>query len=171
LSRAELSETELFGAGSSEAQPSEALPSEAQPSEAGSAAHDPVDAALRALRHRDLTEAGLERRLAAKGFGESERQHALATLRRTGIVDDGRFAEARAARLAGRGAGDALVRADLARAGVSSELIEDALSGLPPEAERARGIVERRGAGPKTSRYLSAKGFSDDTVAALGGTT
>jgi regulatory protein len=126
-----------------------------------------LDTALRALRHRDLSEVDLERRLAARGFDESERKAALATLRRTDLLDDRRFAESRAAALADRGAGDALIRYDLERAGVASELVEEVLVLLPSEAERAGRVVERRGRGPKTARYLRGKGFSDETVAAF----
>ena len=130
-------------------------------------AEDAVDAALRALRHRDLSAADLERRLRDRGFDEEERAIAVATLRRTGVLDDRRFAELRAAVLAGRGAGDALIRHDLVRAGVDSELVDDAVRVLEPERERARRIGDRRGLDPKTIRYLASKGFADETVAAL----
>jgi regulatory protein len=126
-----------------------------------------VDAALRALRHRDLSAADLEHRLEAKGYDETERADALATLQRTGLQDDRRFAESRAAALASRGAGDALVRYELVRAGVDEDLVADAIALLEPEAERALRVAERRGHGPKTARYLSGKGFSEDSLGAL----
>ncbi len=126
-----------------------------------------VDAALDALAHRDLSAADLERRLAAKGFDETAREEALATLRRTGVLDDRRFAESRAAALAARGAGDAFVRHDLIRAGIGPELVDEAIALLEPEAERALRIAERRGYGAKTARYLSGKGFSEDSLGAL----
>jgi SOS response regulatory protein OraA/RecX len=126
-----------------------------------------VDAALRALRHRDLSAADLEHRLGAKGYDETERADALATLQRTGLQDDRRFAESRAASLAARGAGDALVRHELVRAGVDEDLVAEAIALLEPEAERALRIAERRGHGPKTARYLSGKGFSEDSLGAL----
>ena len=124
-----------------------------------------LDAALEALRHRDRSEAELGRRLAEKGFGEADCEHALATLRRTGLLDDERFASARAASLAARGAGDALIRHDLERAGVPRELADAALEPLEDELLRARTIVGRRGPGPKTARYLGAKGFANETIA------
>jgi regulatory protein len=130
-------------------------------------ADDAVDAALRALRHRDLSASDLERRLAVRGFQEDDRLTALATLQRTGVVDDRRFAESRAAALADRGAGDALIRHELESAGIASELVEEAVSLLEPERERARRIVERRGLEPRTIRYLAGKGFAEETVAAL----
>jgi regulatory protein len=125
-----------------------------------------VDTALRALRHRDLSVREVEERLRAKGFEESERNQALATLERTGLVDDSRFAEARARSLAARGTGDRAIRHALRLAGVSGDQVEDALQTLAPEAERAGAIVARRGIGPKTARYLLGKGFSEEVVAA-----
>ena len=130
-------------------------------------AEDALEAALRALRHRDLSTADLERRLGSRGFDEEERAVAVATLQRTGVLDDRRFAELRAAALAGREAGDALIRHDLERAGVDSELVEDAVRLVEPERERARRIVERRGVDPKAIRYLASKGFADETLAAV----
>ena len=126
-----------------------------------------VDVALRALRHRDLSRRELEERLRTKGFGESERDEALETLERTGLLDDRRFAESRARSLASRGAGDAAIRHALARAGVEAEVVEEALETIEPEAARALSVVARRGVGPKTARYLRGKGFSDDVVAGV----
>jgi SOS response regulatory protein OraA/RecX len=126
---------------------------------------DALETALGALRYRDLSEAELEQRLATRGFAEHERGDAIATLRRTGLLDDHRFAQGRAASLVGRGAGDALIRDALERVGVPPEVVDDALEALEPEAERARVIAERRGRGPKTARYLNGKGFSGETVA------
>ena len=126
-----------------------------------------VDIALRALRHRDLSTRELEERLRAKGFDEAERSDAVATLERTGLLDDVRFAESRARSLAARGAGDRAVRHVLALAGVAGDVVEQTLEALEPEHERAAAIVSRRGAGPKTARYLRAKGFSEDIVAGV----
>jgi SOS response regulatory protein OraA/RecX len=123
------------------------------------------EAALRALRHRDLSVCELEERLRARGYAEAERDDTIETLVRTGVVDDARYAESRACQLAGRGAGDALIRHTLARAGVEAADADDALLTVAPEIERARIVVERRGPGPKTARYLLGKGFSDEVVA------
>lgn len=126
---------------------------------------DAVEAALRALAARDLSTHDLDRKLGARGFGEREREAALETLERTGVLDDERVARNRARTLAARGAGDALIRHDLRRAGVAPALVEAAVEDLEPEAVRARAVVARRGTGPKTARYLAGKGFSDDLVA------
>jgi SOS response regulatory protein OraA/RecX len=122
------------------------------------------EVALRALRHRDLSVRELDERLRTRGYGELERDDAIQTLMRTGIVDDVRYAESRARQLAGRGAGDALIRHTLARAGIEPDVADDALRTLAPEAERAQVVVGRRGAGAKTARYLLGKGFSEDVV-------
>jgi len=122
------------------------------------------ESAARLLRHRDLASADLDRRLADRGFDEAERAAAIATLTRTGVLDDGRFATDRARTLAERGAGDRFIHHDLAHAGIGRELIETAVGGLEPESERARRVVARRGASPRTARYLAAKGYSEDAV-------
>jgi regulatory protein len=141
------------------------LPSRAESSLAGPEAA--VEAALRLLRHRDRSAAHLDDELAARDFGVEARAEALATLRRTGLVDDTRFAQRRAAALADRGAGDAFIRHDLEAAGVERDVVGDALADLDAEQDRARRVVDRRGASPKTARYLAGKGFSNDVVHAV----
>jgi SOS response regulatory protein OraA/RecX len=128
---------------------------------------DALERALRALRHRERSATEVERYLAARGVGAAERDAVLETLERTSLVDDRRFAEARASALAGRGGGDELIRHELSRAGVADQLVEEAITSLPAEMQRAERIVERRGAGPKTARYLAGKGFSEDVVHAV----
>jgi len=54
----------------------------------------------------------------------------LAVLSRAGLVDDARFARARAGSLAERGYGDAAIRYDLERQGVAPELVQEALERL-----------------------------------------
>ena len=125
---------------------------------------DAVQTALRALRFRDRTTAELDARLEQRGVGEAEREQALETLERIGYVDDERFARGRAERLAERGSGDALIRDDLERRGVAAEIVEAALAELEPERGRAARIVEQRGPGAKTVRYLAAKGFGEDVL-------
>ncbi len=124
-----------------------------------------VDAALRALRHRDRSVSELRGRLAEQGYAGDECDEAIETVVRTGLVDDMRYAEARARALADRGAGDVRIRHELGHAGISRDLVQHALDALDPEAERARRIVLRRGAGAKTARYLLGKGFSESIIA------
>ncbi len=125
--------------------------------------------ALRSLRVRDRSAHELDERLAAVGAGEDERAAVLESLQRTGLVDDRRFAEDRAASLARRGAGDALVRHELRAAGIALELVEEVLAALEPELDRARAIVERRGEGARTARYLVGKGFAGEVVGVVAG--
>jgi SOS response regulatory protein OraA/RecX len=122
--------------------------------------------ATSALRRRDLSSQGLAARLERAGVAPAAQTESLATLGRAGLVDDERFSRNRAAALADRGFGDAGIRHDLSRQGVPPELVEAALVELEPEGERARRIVERRGPGPRTARYLAGKGFCEDAVEA-----
>lgn len=127
-------------------------------------ADEAFEAAARLLRHRDRASADLDRRLAERGFADAERAVAIATLTRTGVLDDARFATERARSLAARGAGDRLIRHDLEAAGLGRELVESALDELEPEAERARRIADKRTHSARTVRYLVGKGFSEDAV-------
>ena len=125
--------------------------------------------AVRALRRRDLSRRALEQRLDRAGLTAEEQCAALATLERAGLVDDGRFAVARAEALAVRGYGDEAIRWTLEREGVDAELASAAIASLAPEGERAAAIVERRGPGRVTAAFLARRGFAEDAVeAALG---
>jgi SOS response regulatory protein OraA/RecX len=120
--------------------------------------------AARALRTRDLSHGELAARLSRAAVPRAAAAESVAALERAGLIDDARLAVNRAAALAERGYGDAAVRNDLERRGVGAAQIEAALAGLEPEAERARRIVERRGTGPRTMRYLAGKGFGEDAL-------
>ena len=120
--------------------------------------------ALRSLRHRAHTEASLETRLEQRGIAAGDRQRALAALGRAGLVDDARFAHGRAAVLAERGSGDLMIADDLVRHGVAPALVSEAIAALEAESRRASGIVERRGASPKTLRALVARGFTEASL-------
>ena len=123
--------------------------------------------ATRALARREHSQRGLRERLLRAGVGAEDADAVIAELGRTGLVDDGRFAQERARVLAERGKGDAAVRFDLKRAGVGSDEIDAALASLEPERERAADFVSRRGATPATARLLAGRGFDEELVAAL----
>ncbi len=89
----------------------------------------------RALARRDLSERCLRERLRRVGVAPAGTDQVVGTLRRAGLVDDERFASARALALADRGLGDAAIRFDLERHGISPAELEAALSGLQPERE------------------------------------
>jgi regulatory protein len=119
----------------------------------------------RALARRDLTARELEARLERAGLAPDEIEETTAKAVSLGVVDDERFARARADQLAERGYGDAYVRAKLRAAGVTEALTREAVERLPPETGRARPLVERRAADPrKTAAYLVRRGFAPDTI-------
>jgi regulatory protein len=130
-------------------------------------AESALDAALRALRHRDRSSGELRSRLAEQGYDGDDCEEAIATLVRTGLADDARYAEARARSLAERGAGDVRIRHELERVGIAREVVEQALGTVESETERARNVAARRGVGPTTARYLRGKGFSDEVIAGV----
>jgi len=129
--------------------------------------HRARDAAVRAVARRDHSRASLEARLERAGVRLRERGDAIDAATRAGLVDDARFAEARAKALADRGAGDLLVLGDLERNGVDDATAHAALATLEPEAVRASRIVASRGATARTLRYLAARGFSEDSLEGL----
>jgi SOS response regulatory protein OraA/RecX len=106
----------------------------------------------------------LRERLRERRYSEDDTEEAVEALLRAGLLDDTRYAERRAAALAERGAGDALIRHRLAEAGVDPKLVEASLGALDAEVERAVRVVERRGASARTARYLAAKGFGEEAV-------
>lgn len=127
-----------------------------------------LQVAGRALRHRDLSRRRLAQRLEG-AVPPAAAAESLATLERAGLVDDRRVAHVRAESLAGRGYGDEAIRHRLREEGLAEELIGDAVAGLAPECQRAGPLIERRGVGPRTARYLAGRGFGEEAVeAALG---
>jgi regulatory protein len=120
--------------------------------------------AVSALARRERSRADLDARLARAGVRDVERRETVERAARAGLVDDARFAAARAQQLAGRGAGDALVLADLAHHGVDDPIAREAVSQLEPEPLRAARIVRSRGRSPRTLRYLAARGFGEESL-------
>ena len=112
-----------------------------------------LGAAVRALRHRDLSRRALAARIAPPA-----REEALAALERSGILDDGRAAAARAVTLAARGLGDEAIRYRLEHEGFAGEPLEAALAALEPEHERARALAEQG----RSARWLAARGFAPE---------
>jgi SOS response regulatory protein OraA/RecX len=123
----------------------------------------------RSLRARDQSTRRLLERLERANVSPAARDEVVSTLTRVGVVDDARFASARARALAERGYGDSAIIADLERQGVPGELWPGALAELQPESERAGRVVQRRGRGVNTARFLAARGFGEEALeAALG---
>jgi regulatory protein len=125
-----------------------------------------LDAAGKALTHRERSTAELEARLEQRGVRPSDRAAAVETMARLGYVDDDRIATDRARSMASRGFGDEAIRFDLEGRGIDTELIASAIEQLVPEADRARAIVARSESDIKAARSLAAKGFSSETIEA-----
>ena len=122
----------------------------------------------RALRSRDLSRRRLaerlERRAPPAAVAES-----LATLERAGLVDDERVARSRAQGLAARGWGDEGIRHRLRAEAFGDDAIEAALHAVEAESDRAEALIQSRGPGRRTARYLAGRGFGEEAVeAALG---
>lgn len=124
-----------------------------------------LEQAAAALSRRDRSAAALVEYLEERGVDGGEAAEAVERLRLAGYVDDARLASLRAETLAGRGQGDAAIRADLGRHGIDREQSDEAVTALVPERERAEALADRDGRSPRTARRLLAKGFAADTVA------
>jgi SOS response regulatory protein OraA/RecX len=123
-----------------------------------------LQVAGQALRHRDLSRRRLAKRLES-AVPPAAAAESLAVLERAGVVDDARVARMRAESLAARGYGDEAIRHRLREEG----LPEDAVGALEPETERAKRLIERRGPGPRTARYLASHGFGEEALEAARG--
>jgi SOS response regulatory protein OraA/RecX len=121
-------------------------------------------AAARSLAASDRSARALEQRLARAGHSAAARDDAIATLARTGAIDDARLAESRAETLARRGYGDAAIRADLRRRLISPEATANAVVALEPEVERLRRLLENERVTPALLKRLARRGFSRDTL-------
>ena len=120
--------------------------------------------AAQALARRDLTVAELDQRLARAGVPNEARDGVLERLRDARYLDDRRVALNRATRLAERRLGDAAIRADLARRGLPSDVVAEAVNQLEPEEARARRLVVTLGGGARAARVLARKGFAVETI-------
>jgi regulatory protein len=128
-----------------------------------------LEAALRALRYRDQSRRRLAQRLERRGTPAEACEDALEALERVGLVDDVRVAARRAQTLAERGYGDAAIRFALEAEGLPETAVVEALSGLAPEADRARALLAARGRTPRTVRWLAGKGFDAATLEGVAG--
>lgn len=126
------------------------------------------------LARRDHSRAELSRKLARYlGDGDSaELERVLGELGRNGLLSDERFAAA-VARSRSQRFGDARIRYDLRRFGVSDDLSAAALANLAiSETARAQEVRSKRFSEPPTSaaerakqgRFLQSRGFSLDSI-------
>jgi SOS response regulatory protein OraA/RecX len=124
--------------------------------------------ATRSLAATARSRGELERRLARAGHAEAAREDVLESLDRSGLVDDARLAESRASVLAGRGYGDAVIRADLRRRLIGTEEAAAAIEALEPELTRLEHLVAGKDVTPALLRRLAGRGFSRDALGELG---
>jgi len=123
-----------------------------------------LERAVRALGRRDHSAAGLRAKLDRAGISQDAQAHAVEALERVGYVNDRRFAQDRALRLAERGYGDEWIRADLEAQGVGAETAAASLVQLEPECERAGRVASTAGNGVRAARLLARRGFSEETL-------
>ena len=127
---------------------------------------DALARAGRTLARRDVSEASLRARLRHAGVAAATVEETTGVLRRTGALDDERFAAHRAAALSERGWGNAAVEARLEGEGAPPDAIAEAIARLEPEPDRAR-----RAAGKLPPRqavaFLARRGFDRDTIEAV----
>jgi regulatory protein len=126
-----------------------------------------LDRAVRALAHRDHSRASLDAKLARAGVDEGMRDEVVDTLSRSGYLDDARFARSRAAQLAARGYGDDWIRGDLEQQGVSRDIVEQAVSTLTPERDRALACAAGLPDPVRAAQMLVRRGFSEDSLDAV----
>jgi SOS response regulatory protein OraA/RecX len=120
--------------------------------------------ATRMLARRPLPRALLEERLEKKGVAPVALEEAVEALEHAHYLNDRSYALDRAQSLAERGYGNAAVRYILEQEKVGSGLIEDAISSLEPELERARAIARAVSDRKKLLGRLARRGFSAETL-------
>ena len=120
------------------------------------AKRDPLELACRYLNRRDRTEGEVRRHLAGKGVDPDAAEHAIATLRDQGYLDDARYARLFAEdKRTLEGGGRERIRDTLALRGIDRELIDAAVgadSGAGAEMNRALEILRRRFPSPPRER-------------------
>jgi regulatory protein len=126
--------------------------------------------AARLLRHTARTEADLEARLVALGYGRETAAATVARCRELGWVGDGAFAHERARALRARGAGSLRIEADLTARGLPEELVAAAVEASregEPEVEWARRALGRTRDVARGWRFLASRGFAEDVIVEL----
>jgi SOS response regulatory protein OraA/RecX len=122
----------------------------------------------RTLRRRDLSTRRLAERLEAGGVAPAAERSVLQSLTDARVVDDTRFAAARASALAERGWGDAAIVARLEAEGIAEADARTAVAGL--SAEPARAATISRGLDrAKAWSLLARRGFDEDTIEVIVG--
>ncbi|MGE5385987.1 MAG: recombination regulator RecX [Betaproteobacteria bacterium] len=127
--------------------------------------------ALRLLARREHSRAELLKKLATHAESEDELQILLDTLQGQRLLSDERYASQRVAARSSR-FGNQRLRQELRGVGVGDLETEQALAGSGDEAERCRGVWQKKFGVPaespeeraKQMRFLQNRGFSSDAI-------
>lgn len=146
----------------------------------GAAAQKTYDRALRLLSFRARSAKELEKRLIEKGEPRDQVERVLARLLSSGLLDDARFAEAKArSGIVGKARSRRRIEQDLARKGVARDVADAAIRQVMADegtdeaavAERAarkklRSLARLDGAEQrqKLYAYLARQGYAPDVV-------
>lgn len=130
---------------------------------------------LRLLERRDRSEARLRSELAERGFDDAAIEATVERLRSHRYLDDSRFADELADRLARRGHGSVRARRDLEQAGVAFDVIAAALARtFAHEQALAEKVIATRYRPPltpitraKAAHFLLGRGFPEELVESI----
>lgn len=128
------------------------------------------------LARQDYSATALRRKLASKGYDETEVEDAMAFVIGNRYQDDGRFAEQRSRGIENR-AGNRRIEMTLRQKGIDAELAKSQVQQLAPEEERVLHAVARFQAQVKRDgmsqelkmkiyRFLAYRGFSSRAIRA-----
>ena len=130
--------------------------------------------ALRLLDYRPRSSKEIERRLMKAGFEEEVVAEALRRLEEVGLIDDAEFARMWINHR--KAVGKTRIKWELRQKGVSTEVVEEALSGIDPETEYQSAMKSARvrwakdkSPDERTRRrrlvaHLQRKGFGWDVI-------
>ena len=142
-------------------------------------AFDPLDAraarvaALDALARRDRASAELRRRLLDKGYDSLVVGQVIERLCLEKLVDDRRFVESFVSLHAARGQGPHRVRADLRKAGLPGDLVEEGLAAFGDWLTELRKARQKKFGAPlptlypdqqRQARFLGYRGFTGSQI-------
>ena len=100
--------------------------------------------ALRMLDRRDYSRAELTKKLIEKGETPENAGEVVARLAELGVVDDRRYAALVVRQYAAKGYGARRVRMELQQRGVPRELLDEALSEMPPQDDTILNLLRRK---------------------------
>jgi len=133
-------------------------------------------AALELLARREHSRSELERKLAARGFSEEVRAHALDELERSGSLADARFTDSFVRSRVAKGQGPQRIRAELAQRGIDSAEADDGLAAAAVDWLATIRAVRAKRFGPelprdyaeraRQARFLKYRGFDSAQIRA-----